>query len=1045
MKKFVVGLALALASVAFASHAQTLNKTGLAGVGETQSAQALGHSKLVFVLLNDMGFGRYDEPINDSLSRSVPQYEGFKTHAGFAIGLSDYFDIGITMPAYYKQWKDSAGADLSKDYNYWVGKVQAKLRMPLPDDQPFDFAIFGGVEGSSMESLAINGGAALTIDFDKSHDVPFIIHANGGIDFSLNRPKSMYAVMELDSVTYWLDQGWTVLGGRTYHETEYGEKIKPFASGAVEIFPFEFLSIFLEYRWNIDYIFRNPDVEVIALDKIMKGWYYEEANLSSVSEKVFRNRASAALVFHLPAGFDLHAGASFTWDGGFGDFKWPKSFQHPIYAGITWSRYLVAQDSDGDGFTDDEDDCPYDYGHRLNRGCPLGNPDKDEDGVCDPWVYEKGLEDEFSEVCEGIDECPNEAGEAKNGCPLDDPDPDGDGVCDPWVSQKKMLKKFKKICKGIDECPTKPGDPKFNGCPGKQPDPDGDGMCSPWVTDEGLLGQYSDQCTGYDMCPSEAGTKANKGCPWDDPDVDGDGLCDPWVTEKKMGYYFEKAAEDETIANEWFIDKSCKGIDKCPTEHGPASNEGCPMDKPDPDGDGVCSPWVSEKGLSEQFDDICVGVDNCPNEPGEQFANGCPMDNPDIDGDSLCAPWVTEKKMQAQFKDICKGIDKCETEAGPAWNKGCPVDDPDPDKDGICSPWVSKQNLQSKFSDVCKGKDQCEDEAGPEWNKGCPSDDQPDPDGDGICSPWVGKKGLNAQFKDVCKGTDKCEDEAGPEWNKGCPSDDQPDPDGDGICSPWVGKKGLSAQFKDVCKGSDKCEDEAGPEWNKGCPAQAPDPDEDGLCSPWVTKMKLLDKFADECSGYDRCEDEPGPEWNNGCPSDDEPDADHDGVCSEWVTTKKLTKQFADQCTGIDRCPDVAGDDGHGCPKKAVEKLDGVTFKSGKATLESNAKLILKNVAKKLNTAEYMDLNIVIQGHTDNVGKEASNQKLSENRAKEVMKALTKAGIKKNRIKAIGMGSTCPVDDNGTEDGREMNRRIEMHFATPDNDGTKCESNFVSE
>ena len=208
----------------------------------------------------------------------------------------------------------------------------------------------------------------------------------------------------------------------------------------------------------------------------------------------------------------------------------------------------------------------------------------------------------------------------------------------------------------------------------------------------------------------------------------------------------------------------------------------------------------------------------------------------------------------------------------------------------------------------------------------------------------------------------------------------------------------------------------------------------------------MLDKFTDVCHGYDRCEDEPGPEWNKGCPMEDDPDADKDGVCSEWVSNKKLQKQFESVCTGIDRCPDVAGDDGHGCPKKAAEKLDGVTFKSGKATLESNAKNILKGVAKKLVSDDsYKDLKIVIQGHTDNVGKEKSNQKLSENRAKEVMNTLAKFGVDKKRIKAIGMGSSCPVDDNATAEGREMNRRIEMHFVTPDNDGTKCDSPFGQE
>lgn len=121
-----------------------------------------------------------------------------------------------------------------------------------------------------------------------------------------------------------------------------------------------------------------------------------------------------------------------------------------------------------------------------------------------------------------------------------------------------------------------------------------------------------------------------------------------------------------------------------------------------------------------------------------------------------------------------------------------------------------------------------------------------------------------------------------------------------------------------------------------------------------------------------------------------------------------------------------------------------MTFKSGKATLESNAKKILKSIAKKLvENDEYKDLKIVIQGHTDNVGKEKTNTKLSQQRAESVMKELTKAGVKKDRIKAIGMGPTCPVDDNSTADGRENNRRIEMVFVSPDDDGMSCHSNYV--
>ena len=1028
MKRVVTGLALAMAVQAFADHPQTINKTGFVGVNRTQSAQSLGHSKLSFYSLldattdvNNIAPEGVEEHYNvleggvldyNTLMRKgmVEDYIALGAQVGFGIGLWDIIDLGVGIPVYYDKFTvNNTGCPVQVDANGfplkvtdengntqvcqqgqvsgtsngvgYIGNIKGnvKLRIPLPDEQPIDIAIFGegdfgtsnpakdglwirdpefinktdmGAQGYGVRSTIIKGGVALTLDFDKIDAIPLLIHGNGGYVYSMNENYLSY----------------------------------PYASGALEIYFTSFLSIFGEYYM------------IFQLDEFKDG------------VKLDVKDVTGAIVFHLPIGLDLHMGGSYSLgstdiskfttvrsmenEERILEYKTTVNPKYKVYGGLTWSGFLVAQDRDGDGVKDDEDRCPDDFGHRLNQGCPLGNPDADDDGVCDSWVAEKGFEAEFQDVCEGIDACPNEQGEGEDGCPLDEPDPDKDGVCDAWVSKKKMLKKFKDVCQGIDSCPNEKGTVANKGCPEDNPDPDADGMCSPWVTDKNKLGEYAGVCKGYDMCPGEAGPKANKGCPWDDPDSDGDGLCDEWVTQKKMGFYFEKAAEDDKIKNEWFIEKTCKGIDKCPTEFGPANNEGCPLGEPDTDKDGICDEWVTQKNMLDQYDGICSGIDKCPTEPGEAWANGCPMDNPDIDGDSLCAPWVTEKKMQAQFKDICHGVDKCPTENGPEWNKGCPAENPDSDGDGVCDAWVTKQKMQD-------------------------------------------------QFKDICKGLDRCPDEPGPEWAKGCPSDDNPDTDGDGLCDAWVSKQKVQDQFKDICHGIDKCPEEAGPEWSKGCPAENPDSDGDGLCDAWVTKQKMQDQFKDVCHGVDKCPDEAGPEWNKGCALDDDPDADKDGVCSEWVSTKKLLNQFKDVCTGIDRCPDVPGDDGHGCPKKAVEKLTGVTFKPGKATLESNARNILKGVAKKLvEDDSYKDLKIVIQGHTDNKGKEKTNQKLSQKRADEVKKTLTKFGVKKDRIKSVGLGSSCPVDDNETADGREMNRRIEMHFVTPDNDGTKCESNY---
>lgn len=117
------------------------------------------------------------------------------------------------------------------------------------------------------------------------------------------------------------------------------------------------------------------------------------------------------------------------------------------------------QDRDKDGIIDSEDLCPDTPGIREFKGCP--NPDPDHDSVCDPWVSEMNLQNEFS--CKGIDMCPKEKGElAHMGCP--NPDSDGDGVCDPWVSEKNLLAEFSQ-CTGSDKCPFEKGTIEENGCP----------------------------------------------------------------------------------------------------------------------------------------------------------------------------------------------------------------------------------------------------------------------------------------------------------------------------------------------------------------------------------------------------------------------------------------------------------------------------------------------------------------------------------------------------------------------------------------------------
>jgi outer membrane protein OmpA-like peptidoglycan-associated protein len=84
----------------------------------------------------------------------------------------------------------------------------------------------------------------------------------------------------------------------------------------------------------------------------------------------------------------------------------------------------------------------------------------------------------------------------------------------------------------------------------------------------------------------------------------------------------------------------------------------------------------------------------------------------------------------------------------------------------------------------------------------------------------------------------------------------------------------------------------------------------------------------------------------------------------------------------------------------------------------------LNNLVKLLN--QYPTLKIEISGHTDDVGNEEYNQKLSVDRAQAVVNYLISKGISSSRLSFIGFGFTKPIADNTTEEGRKLNRRSEF-------------------
>ncbi len=104
--------------------------------------------------------------------------------------------------------------------------------------------------------------------------------------------------------------------------------------------------------------------------------------------------------------------------------------------------------------------------------------------------------------------------------------------------------------------------------------------------------------------------------------------------------------------------------------------------------------------------------------------------------------------------------------------------------------------------------------------------------------------------------------------------------------------------------------------------------------------------------------------------------------------------------------------------------LEGITFAFNKSEITPESDKVLMGALKTLQI--YTDIIVEISGHTDNVGSNAYNQKLSERRANAVKAWLVAKGIPSERITAVGYGEEHPRVANDTEDNRRLNRRIEF-------------------
>jgi outer membrane protein OmpA-like peptidoglycan-associated protein len=281
-------------------------------------------------------------------------------------------------------------------------------------------------------------------------------------------------------------------------------------------------------------------------------------------------------------------------------------------------------------------------------------------------------------------------------------------------------------------------------------------------------------------------------------------------------------------------------------------------------------------------------------------------------------------------------------------------------------------DLMSNKMDKCKGT------AGDCNSGGCPL---PDDDEDGVD---------NTQ--------DKCPNVKGPKSLDGCPDTDE-----DGIPD-----------------SKDRCPKKKGPRELGGCP----DKDGDGIIDtedkcPSDKGSKALDGCPDRDGDHipdniDECPTDSGVFENRGCPPVIIKDSDNDGVLDT-----------------ADKCPNVAGPSSNkGCPmpvesisvaKMAQDKLE---FHTGSAIIKPESIYSLTVLAEYLTKNPQFNLDLA--GHTDNVGKEDKNLKLSIDRANAVKNFFVSKGISPSRITADGFGLKYPIADNRTFAGRAVNRRVDI-------------------
>jgi outer membrane protein OmpA-like peptidoglycan-associated protein len=110
----------------------------------------------------------------------------------------------------------------------------------------------------------------------------------------------------------------------------------------------------------------------------------------------------------------------------------------------------------------------------------------------------------------------------------------------------------------------------------------------------------------------------------------------------------------------------------------------------------------------------------------------------------------------------------------------------------------------------------------------------------------------------------------------------------------------------------------------------------------------------------------------------------------------------------------------------AVRLTSDILFDHNSAALRAASRNTLGDLAR--NFAQYPDNLIAVEGHTDETGTDAYNQRLSEQRAANVADYLIDNGVSARNVTVYGYGESRPKSSNATAEGRQMNRRVEIHI-----------------